>query len=282
MYRARRDARDIPHVASPTRDEDAAFGVAASARPGVALRQDLTPAVVCHQHDAPRSRDERTPSGAVRPRAARGAAAVAHRTPNLWHLPTVRSRLSFRNRAFGAIRALESGLASCCLAFRIGHRRDAVPRAAGETMGSSSKRSAKQAARATAPAASRTRVRAPIRVPGRSKTAKQPVAPAAARAAPAKARPRAAPFPLRAVIEELERRLLMSADIAPIAAEALLALPAPGGAEFRSLVADSTVVAAQRRPDSTQYRARLYRPASAGSRTVARRVDLTVRRGPPF
>ena len=57
-----------------------------------------------------------------------------------------------------------------------------------------------------------------------------------------------APFLRKPVIEELERRLLMSADIAPIAPEALLALPAPGGAEFRSLVADSTVVAAAAAP----------------------------------
>ena len=40
----------------------------------------------------------------------------------------------------------------------------------------------------------------------------------------------------------------MSADIAPLTAEALLALPAPGGAEFRSLVADSTVVTAAAAP----------------------------------
>ena len=57
-----------------------------------------------------------------------------------------------------------------------------------------------------------------------------------------------APFLRKPVIEELERRLLMSADIAPVTAEALFALPAPGGAEFRSLVADSTAVTAAAAP----------------------------------
>ena len=103
-------------------------------------------------------------------------------------------------------------------------------------MGSTAKRSAKPSARATTPAAARSRARAPIRAPGRSTTAKKPAAPAAARAAPAKKSPRAAPFPLRAVLEQLEPRLLMSADLNPLAADALFAAPAPpGGAEFRSL-----------------------------------------------
>jgi hypothetical protein len=107
-------------------------------------------------------------------------------------------------------------------------------------MGSTAKRNAKQSARATAPAASRPRARAPIRAPGRStaRTPKKAVAPARATptSTPAKTRPRPAPFPLRAVLEQLEPRLLMSADLMPLAADALFAAPAPaGGAEFRSL-----------------------------------------------
>ena len=102
-------------------------------------------------------------------------------------------------------------------------------------MGSSSKRSAKQSARAT-PAAARTRVRAPIRASGRSspKPAKKTVPRRTRR--PRRPRRAPAPFPLRAVLEQLEPRLLMSADLAPFAADALFAAPtSPGGAEFRSL-----------------------------------------------
>ena len=88
------------------------------------------------------------------------------------------------------------------------------------------------------------------------------------------------PFIRKPVFEELERRLLMSADIAPVTAEALFALPAPGGAEFRSLVADSTAVTAAaappiqrstelvfidpRVPDRERLLAELISPSAAG------------------
>ena len=82
-------------------------------------------------------------------------------------------------------------------------------------MGSSSKRSAKQSARARAPAAAQSH---------------------ACATTPKKTGPRAAPFALRAVFEQLEPRLLLSADLNPLATEALLATPTPAsGSEFRAL-----------------------------------------------
>ena len=82
-------------------------------------------------------------------------------------------------------------------------------------MGSSSKRSAKQSARASAPAAAQSHARA---------------------TPPKKTGPRAAPFALRAVLEQLEPRLLMSADLNPLATDALFATPTPAsGSEFRAL-----------------------------------------------
>ncbi len=82
-------------------------------------------------------------------------------------------------------------------------------------MGSSSKRSAKQSARASAPAAAQSH---------------------ACATPPKKTGPRAAPFALRAVFEQLEPRLLLSADLNPLATEALLATPTPAsGSEFRAL-----------------------------------------------
>ena len=99
-------------------------------------------------------------------------------------------------------------------------------------MGSSSKRSAKQSARATGPAPAQTRARAPIR--GNAKAVGKSAAPARPRAA--KAQPRPTPFPLRAVLEQLEPRLLMSADLNPLATDALFATPTPAsGSEFRAL-----------------------------------------------
>jgi parallel beta-helix repeat protein len=50
------------------------------------------------------------------------------------------------------------------------------------------------------------------------------------------------PFPRKPVFEELERRLLMSADINPAVTDALLAPPAPGGAEFRALAVEGSAV----------------------------------------
>ena len=82
-------------------------------------------------------------------------------------------------------------------------------------MGSSSKRSAKQSARASGPAAAQSH---------------------ACATPPKKTGPRAAPFALRAVFEQLEPRLLLSADLNPLATEALLATPTPAsGSEFRAL-----------------------------------------------
>ncbi len=51
-----------------------------------------------------------------------------------------------------------------------------------------------------------------------------------------------APFARRAVFEELESRLLMSADLNPVAQETLLAAPALQGAEFRALSDDGSAV----------------------------------------
>ena len=75
----------------------------------------------------------------------------------------------------------------------------------------------------------------------RTRKSAQAAKPAAVRlrarvAAPTPARP-APPtsFGRRPVFEELESRLLMSADLNPLAHDTLLAGPAPGGAEFRSL-----------------------------------------------
>jgi len=90
-------------------------------------------------------------------------------------------------------------------------------------MGSSGKRTAKPSARASAPAGARSRARSTARI------GKPPVARAA---------PRPVPFVRRAVLEELEPRLLMSADLNPLAHDALLATPAAGGAEFRALTDD--------------------------------------------
>jgi hypothetical protein len=50
---------------------------------------------------------------------------------------------------------------------------------------------------------------------------------------PAPLRP---PFRRRLTFEELESRLLMSADIQPFVSDALLATPARNGAEFRAVV----------------------------------------------
>ena len=91
-------------------------------------------------------------------------------------------------------------------------------------MGSSGKRIAKPSARASAPAA-RSRACPAVR---------------ASKSTAARATPRRQPVPFlrRAVLEELEPRLLMSADLNPLAHDALLATPAAGGAEFRALTDD--------------------------------------------
>ncbi|MGE5794239.1 MAG: DUF4347 domain-containing protein, partial [Bacteroidota bacterium] len=84
-------------------------------------------------------------------------------------------------------------------------------------------RRTRKPAQAAKPAAARPRARAAAPAPARAK------APAAVRAAPATS------FGRRAVFEELESRLLMSADLNPLAHDTLLAAPSPGGAEFRSI-----------------------------------------------
>ena len=112
-------------------------------------------------------------------------------------------------------------------------------------MGSKAERTAKPAA-AAMPAAGRSRTSARRAAPAR---ASAPVrsAPAAPRAR-ASARPKPlraesdAPFARRAVFEELESRLLMSADLNPVAQETLLAAPALQGAEFRALSDDGSAV----------------------------------------
>ena len=64
----------------------------------------------------------------------------------------------------------------------------------------------------------------------------------AKRAAPAPARKKAKtpPFARNPVLQELEPRLLMSADLNPLASDTLLASPALTGAEFRSLADQGT------------------------------------------
>jgi MarR-like DNA-binding transcriptional regulator SgrR of sgrS sRNA len=69
-------------------------------------------------------------------------------------------------------------------------------------------------------------------------------------AAPAK-RAKAAPFARKPVLQELEARLLLSADLNPAAQESLLATPALQGAEFRALAdasAPTVVTSAQVAP----------------------------------
>jgi VCBS repeat-containing protein len=69
------------------------------------------------------------------------------------------------------------------------------------------------------------------------------VAPAAGARPVATARlPLQAPFQRRLVFEELEARLLLSADLNPLATDALLAAPAANGAEFRAIAAPSESV----------------------------------------
>ena len=56
-----------------------------------------------------------------------------------------------------------------------------------------------------------------------------------ARAAPARAKPKKPPFARKPVLQELEPRLLMSADLNPLAHDTLVTTPALAGAEFRNI-----------------------------------------------
>src|SRR5262245_18738107 len=64
---------------------------------------------------------------------------------------------------------------------------------------------------------------------------KTPTKRARAASAPNRAKAKTPPFPRNPVLQELEPRLLMSADLNPLAHDTLLAAPALTGAEFRSL-----------------------------------------------
>jgi Domain of unknown function (DUF4347)/Bacterial Ig domain/Bacterial cadherin-like domain len=101
-------------------------------------------------------------------------------------------------------------------------------------MGTKAERTAKPAA-AAMPAAGRSR--ASVR-----KSPPVPRARSAVRPTPIRTPSVEAPFTRRAVFEELESRLLMSADLNPLAQETLLAAPALQGAEFRALSDDESVV----------------------------------------
>ena len=100
-------------------------------------------------------------------------------------------------------------------------------------------RSTRKPAQAAKPVAARTRAPVAATAPARAKTpaptrTKAPAPARAKAAAPTRAAP-ATSFGRRPVFEELESRLLMSADLNPLAHDTLLASPAPGGAEFRSI-----------------------------------------------
>ena len=101
-------------------------------------------------------------------------------------------------------------------------------------MGTKAERTARLAA-AAMPAAGRSRTPARKRPPA-------PRARSAVRATPIRTTRVEAPFTRRAVFEELESRLLMSADLNPVAHETLLAAPALQGAEFRALADDGSAV----------------------------------------
>lgn len=75
-------------------------------------------------------------------------------------------------------------------------------------------------------------------------------------AAPARV-PAPAPFRRRVVFEELESRLLMSADLNPLATDTLLAGPAASGAEFRAIATPSEAVVISAEPAATRRHAEL-------------------------
>jgi hypothetical protein len=122
-----------------------------------------------------------------------------------------------------------------------GRRRDG----AREAMGTKAERTATPAAAATPPAG---RSRAPSRRARATGSSAPTRGSASAPRTGARVRPVAAPtkpdapFARRAVFEELESRLLMSADFNPLTTEALLATPALQGAEFRALADDGSAV----------------------------------------
>jgi Domain of unknown function (DUF4347) len=101
-------------------------------------------------------------------------------------------------------------------------------------MGARAERTAKPAA-AAMPTGGRSR--APAR-----RSPSVPRARSAVRSTPIRTTRVEAPFTRRAVFEELESRLLMSADLNPLAQETLLAAPPLQGAEFRALAADGSAV----------------------------------------
>ena len=112
-------------------------------------------------------------------------------------------------------------------------------------MGSSTKRTEKTAAGAGKSAPARTRASGARKLPSpprkgaapkrRAYVAPKPAAPVARRAAPAK---KAVPFVRKPVFEQLEPRLLLSADLNPLASDALFANPSTLPAEFRALADD--------------------------------------------
>jgi hypothetical protein len=119
-------------------------------------------------------------------------------------------------------------------------------------MGSSTKRTEQGVGAAdAAPASSRVRAKRTLPVRSsplgtapslRSKLAslKTPAAKRAHEPPRAKAKPKTPPFTRNPVLQELEPRLLMSADLNPLAGDALLASPALAGAEFRNLADTGT------------------------------------------
>src|SRR5262245_12082554 len=143
------------------------------------------------------------------------------------------------------LRRHSHGLASCGFSAANGGGADGPggPRRAG--MASSTKRTEQGVGAANAaPASSRARSKRklPIRsspvstAPSLSAKLSGLKTPAnAASRAPARAKSKKAPFARNPVLQELEPRLLMSADLNPLAHDTLLASPTLTGAEFRSL-----------------------------------------------
>src|SRR5262245_37421734 len=123
-------------------------------------------------------------------------------------------------------------------------------------MGSSTKHPANLPATVNAPVAASADARAtasrgtslPVRSKSSAPARKLPSPPRRAaghgqgvgeRSASSPRKPTSAPaFSRRPVLEALEPRLLLSADLNPFAHDALLATPAAGGAEFRALADD--------------------------------------------
>ena len=71
-------------------------------------------------------------------------------------------------------------------------------------------------------------------------TLKTPAKPSTRVQTPARAKPKTPPFARNPVLQELEPRLLMSADLNPLAHDTLVASPALSGAEFRNIADHGT------------------------------------------